>query len=82
MEKLLEYYLSGDQKLVQFAETERFRLIETIRSNYQLLIALGYSEFTIEVFYEVVMSCNVFSYSVSPSYNDSAGIFRAAQQDL
>lgn len=82
MEKLLEHFLSGDQQLVKVAETERLRLIETVRCNYELLIALGYSEFTIEVFYEVVMSCNVFSYSVSPSYNDSAGIFRASQQDL
>ena len=51
MENLLNLYKTPE--LMDVAATERSRLEEVVKSSFTQLIELGYSEFTIEAFYDV-----------------------------
>ena len=53
MENLLILFSSKNPELVDLALTERSRLEDVVKRSFTQLIELGYSEFTIEAFYEV-----------------------------
>ena len=73
MENLLMLYFSGNPELMDIASTERVRLEEVVKGSFLQLIELGYSEFTIEAFYEV----NLYTYRMRQKKEEAKCIFQS-----
>lgn len=65
LETLLNDYLSADSEKKSAAEQEQKRVLSIVESSMVALVAVGYSEFTIETFYDEFLELiqNIFAFT-------------------
>jgi ubiquitin thioesterase protein OTUB1 len=54
LENLLKLHLSGNEASVQVAKSEYERILSIIRGSFQELVSMGYPEYALESFHEVI----------------------------
>ena len=84
LENLLTLHTSDDSSLVNLASAERSRLEEVVKLSLSQLVALGYPQFTIEVFHEVFFFAQYSNFATNSHMVSSflKGILRLSSEYL